>query len=163
MSALTPTPDNTENTVPEPVVTTSSSEELIMTPDSIASLDRMIYWAKFLSILGFIGVGFMLIGAISIAFVGNNLMGPGAAGISLIYLVLAVIYFTPMYYLFKFSSHGRRVITQKSQHQTDQGLIYLAAHYKFIGVLAIVLLSLYVLIFIGLFAAGIGMASGFGV
>ena len=68
-----------------------------------------------------------------------------------------------MYYLFQFSKHGRKGLSQKSQHHTDQGLIYLAAHYKFIGILAVVLLSLYVLIFIGLFAAGIGLASGFGI
>lgn len=139
------------------------NQSLIMTKDTLASLDRMIYWAKFLSILGFIAVGIMVVGAISIAFIGSNLMGPEAGGIALIYLVLAAIYFTPMYYLYKFSSHGRRGITQKNQHQTDQGLIYLAAHYKFIGILAVVLLSLYVLVFIGLFAAGIGMASEFGV
>lgn len=152
-----------ENSTPEPLENSNPNSGLIMTHDSIASLDRMIYWAKFLSILGFIGVGFMFLGAISIAFVGNNLLGPEAAGISLIYLVLALIYFMPMYYLYKFSSHGRKGLTQISQHHTDQGLIYLAAHYKFIGILAIVLLSLYLLIFIGLFAAGIGMASSFGI
>lgn len=159
MSDLTPASQHTENSAPEHVESPSAHTELILTNDSIDSLDRMIYWAKFLSILGFVGVGFMLIGAVSIAFIGGNLLGPEAGGISLIYLVIAVVYFTPMYYLYKFSSHGRQGLTQKSQHQTDQGLIYLAAHYKFIGILAVVLFSLYVLIFIGLFAAGIGMAS----
>lgn len=139
------------------------SATLTITQDTLDSLDRMVYWAKFLSILGFIGVVFMLIGAISIAFVGNSLLGAEAAGISLVYLVFAVVYFTPMYYLFKFSKHGRKGLSQKSQHQTDQGLIYLAAHYKFIGILAVVLLSLYALIFVGLFVAGLGLASGYGI
>ena len=139
-----------------------NSQSLIMTKDTLASLDRMIYWAKFLSILGFIGVAFMLIGALSIAFVGNSIMGAEVAGLSVIYFVFAAIYFMPMYYLFKFATHARQGLTLKNQHETDQGLIYLAAHYKFIGIMAIVLLSLYVLIFIGVFAAGIGLASGAG-
>jgi hypothetical protein len=115
-----------------------------------------------LSILGFIGVAFMLIGALSIALVGNSIMGSEVAGISVVYLVFAAIYFMPMYYLFKFATHARQGLTHKSQYETDQGLIYLAAHYKFIGIMAIVLLSLYVLIFIGVFAAGIGLATGAG-
>ena len=139
-----------------------SGQSLIMTKDTLASLDRMIYWAKFLSILGFIGVAFMLIGALSIAFVGNSIMGAEVAGLSVIYFVFAAIYFMPMYYLFKFATHARQGLTLRNQHETDQGLIYLAAHYKFIGITAIVLLSLYVLIFIGVFAAGIGLASGAG-
>ena len=89
-------------------------------------------------------------------------MGSEVAGISVVYLVFAAIYFTPMYYLFKFATHARQGLTHKSQYETDQGLIYLAAHYKFIGIMAIVLLSLYVLIFIGVFAAGIGLATGAG-
>ena len=139
-----------------------NNESLIMTKDTLGSLDRIIYWAKFLSILGFIGVAFMLIGAVSIALVGNSLMGSEVAGISVVYLVFAAIYFMPMYYLFKFATHARQGLTHKSQYETDQGLIYLAAHYKFIGIMAIVLLSLYVLIFIGVFAAGIGLATGAG-
>lgn len=139
-----------------------NNESLIMTKDTLGSLDRIIYWAKFLSILGFIGVAFMLIGALSIALVGNSIMGSEVAGISVVYLVFAAIYFMPMYYLFKFATHARQGLTHKSQYETDQGLIYLAAHYKFIGIMAIVLLSLYVLIFIGVFAAGIGLAAGAG-
>jgi len=139
-----------------------NNESLIMTKDTLGSLDRIIYWAKFLSILGFIGVAFMLIGALSIALVGISIMGSEVAGISVVYLVFAAIYFMPMYYLFKFATHARQGLTHKSQYETDQGLIYLAAHYKFIGIMAIVLLSLYVLIFIGVFAAGIGLATGAG-
>ncbi len=139
-----------------------NNESLIMTKDTLGSLDRIIYWAKFLSILGFIGVAFMLIGALSIALVGNSIMGSEVAGISVVYLVFVAIYFMPMYYLFKFATHARQGLTHKSQYETDQGLIYLAAHYKFIGIMAIVLLSLYVLIFIGVFAAGIGLATGAG-
>jgi hypothetical protein len=139
-----------------------NNESLIMTKDTLGSLDRIIYWAKFLSILGFIGVAFMLIGALSIALVGNSIMGSEVAGISVVYLVFAAIYFMPMYYLFQFATHARQGLTHKSQYETDQGLIYLAAHYKFIGIMAIVLLSLYVLIFIGVFAAGIGLATGAG-
>jgi len=139
-----------------------NNESLIMTKDTLGSLDRIIYWAKFLSILGFIGVAFMLIGALSIALVGISIMGSEVAGLSVVYLVLAAIYFMPMYYLFKFATHARQGLTHKSQYETDQGLIYLAAHYKFIGIMAIVLLSLYVLIFIGVFAAGIGLATGAG-
>ena len=139
-----------------------NNESLIMTKDTLGSLDRIIYWAKFLSILGFIGVAFMLIGALSIALVGISIMGSEVAGISVVYLVFAAIYFMPMYYLFKFATHARQGLTHKSHYETDQGLIYLAAHYKFIGIMAIVLLSLYVLIFIGVFAAGIGLATGAG-
>jgi len=128
-------------------------------------------WAKFLSILGFIGIGiFALIGLYTLS--GNSYMGnsygydrsedyyryynygrpPQTSGINLfsflIYIGVCILYFFPIYYLFQFSTKIRNAIDFNSQESLVDGFRYLKSHYKYIGIVTIVILSLYVLIFI---------------
>lgn len=114
-------------------------------------------WSKFLSILGFIGLGLMVLGAIAILVVGvsfGSLIGGGASGalgasmIALLYLVMAVIYFFPCYYLFKSSTGIQNGIYSNNQESFNSGFENLKSHYKFIGIMMIVILSMYVLIMI---------------
>jgi len=154
-----------EQTNPKPSLGSSAEQDtaietpVILSSEMLDSLDRMIYWAKFLSIVGFVAVGLLIFGMLTIIFVGQSVFGAEALGLGFIYLVLAAVYFMPVYYLFKFARHGRLGLQSKSQHHTDQGLMYLAAHYKFIGILVVVMLSLYALVFIGILATGFSALS----
>lgn len=128
-------------------------------------------WAKFLSILGFIGIGiFALVGLYMIS--GNSYLGnsygydrsedyyryyrnsryPPTGAINLlsflIYIGMCVLYFFPIYYLFQFSTKIRNAIDFNSQESLVDGFRYLKSHYKYIGIVTIIILSLYVLIFI---------------
>lgn len=114
-------------------------------------------WSKFLSILGFIGLGLMVLGAIAILVVGvsfGSFMGGGASGalgasmIALLYLVMAIIYFFPCYYLFKSSTGIQNGIYSNNQEQLNSGFENLKSHYKFIGIMMIVVLSMYILIMV---------------
>jgi len=118
-------------------------------------------WSKFLSILGFILVGPMVIGALFVGVTLGSEAGMRSSGLpfppalfSLIYLLIALLYFYPIYYLYNFS------VKMKNSLQTGDGTMLrdsfknLKSHYKFIGILAIVVISIYVLsILILLFAA----------
>ncbi|MCD6017432.1 MAG: hypothetical protein K0S53_553 [Bacteroidetes bacterium] len=114
-------------------------------------------WSKFLSILGFIGLGLMVLGAIVILVVGvsfGSYMGGGASGalgasmIALLYLVMAIVYFFPCYYLFKSSTGIQNGIYSNNQELLNSGFESLKSHYKFIGIMMIVILSMYVLIMV---------------
>ncbi|WP_338840655.1 DUF5362 family protein [Flavobacterium ginsenosidimutans] len=115
-------------------------------------------WAYFLSILGFIGVGFFILiaifaGAIFSAM-GNSMQGMGVYGGSFgaamgaFYFVMAVLYFFPVYFLFKFSSNAKKAFANNDSESLTESLGYLKSHYKFIGVLMIVCLALYALFFV---------------
>jgi len=71
-------------------------------------------WAKFLSIVGFVFIGIILIGALSFGFILEligeaspfGLMGSFNPGIIIIgmYILMTGICFFPIYYLFNFST-----------------------------------------------------------
>ncbi|OFX87791.1 MAG: hypothetical protein A2W99_15860 [Bacteroidetes bacterium GWF2_33_16] len=144
---------------------TSSLEknELILDAKSIVYITETRKWAKFLAILGFVFLGliillglfFLLIGSIFGGFLGvfERVL------IFLVYIAIGALYFFPVYYLFKFSFFIKKAVEKYEQKDLTIAFENLKSHYKFIGILTIVVLSLYVLI--GIVAAIIGMAKIF--
>ena len=118
------------------------------------SLDIMVYWSKFLAILGYIGIGFMILGGVSLMFSGSSLYGDAGLGLGMgfMYLISAVLYYFPVSYLYKFATNTRHALNSDSQTALNNGLSNLSSNFKFVGVMTVVVMSLYALIFvIGLF------------
>lgn len=120
----------------------------LLTQQAIVFLSETRKWAKFLSILGFIGVGFLVIVSIvvgvTLSTIGNIPNTPFPIGlISVIYLVIAALYFLPVLYLYKFSQFTGTALKNNSPSDLTTGLENLKSHYKFLGIVAIVFLSLY--------------------
>lgn len=124
-------------------------------------------WAYFLGIIGFIGIGFFVLIAIFagalFSTIGNTMPGMGAYGssfgaiMSFIYLLLAALYFFPVYYLFKFGSNGKKAFRDSDSEALTASLGNLKSHYKFVGILVIACIALYVLFFVfAIFGALIG-------
>jgi len=128
------------------------------------SLGTMTYWSKFLAIIGFIGIGFMVIAAIGFIIGGSMLENFGQFQLMftvlypLIYIALAILYFFPVNYMYRFAVKSRNALNSNSQENLDSGLSNLASSYKYIGVMTIVIISLYALIFI-ISIASLGIAS----
>jgi energy-coupling factor transporter transmembrane protein EcfT len=105
-----------------------------------------------LSIAGFIGIGLMLIIALFSGTMVDLLQGsvqkplPNGLSIatSITYVLMAIIYFFPMYYLFQFSKNMKNALLMKNDETLEKAFEMLKAHYKYIGVLTIITISLYV-------------------
>ncbi|MGE0077398.1 MAG: hypothetical protein AB7S48_06035 [Bacteroidales bacterium] len=110
-------------------------------------------WTMFLSILGFVFIGLMMLAALSILFVGGKgmLYGIGFLGIMLIFIA---IYFFPIYYLFKFSELSKEALSSRSSELMSNALMYLKKHYQFMGIFTIVILGIYLLVIIFAVIAG---------
>lgn len=133
--------------------------ELEVGEDIKKLLKETASWTYFLSILGFVGIGFMVVfGLFFGAFMGSGLLGDSnpyaAMGFSmaylgLVYVVIALIYFLPVYYLFNFSRKMKSAL--KATNNTDFKLAFtsLKSHYKFVGIFAIIIFSLYLLVILG--------------
>ena len=115
-----------------------------------SSLDTMVYWSKFLSILGYIGVGLMVLLSLWMFSMDIPSYGYyyGPSIIGFIYLIFAVLYYFPVSYLYKFSTETRYALNSNSQSSLNDGLSNLASNFKFIGVMTAVVMSLYVVIFL---------------
>jgi len=105
-------------------------------------------WAKFLSIIGFIGIGFMVIGALALIVnisISSNFNKTQFGYIGISYLIFAVINFFPIYYLLQFSNKIRAGINNSDNMSVEEGLVNLKSLFKFIGITTIVVISSYIL------------------
>ncbi len=125
-------------------------------------------WGKFLAIMGFIGCGLLIIIGIFSASVFSRFnslsseMGGSTSPfspvvLSLVYVIMAVLYFFPCYYLFNFSSRMQTALRTNDQQALQSAFASQKACYKFVGILTIVVLSLYVIALIAgmIFAASL--------
>jgi len=109
-------------------------------------------WTLFLSIIGFIGVGLivligLLFGSITPFLSGHSLsQGFPTFLIAFIYIVIAVVYFFPVYFLYKFSVFAKKAFQSFESGNLHLALTNLRTHYQIIGILTIVFIGLYVLI-----------------
>lgn len=121
-------------------------------------------WAYFLSILGYVGIGFLLIVAVFAGTLFSTLGGAFGGGIGggsfgfimgFAYFAMAAIYFFPVYYLNKFASNAKRAFRENDSEALTTSFQYLKSHYKFIGIFVLILLSLYGLILVFAVLAGL--------
>ena len=123
---------------------------------STSYLREIAKWTKFLSILGFIGIAFMVIASF---FVGAamstmpNLDLPTSAVLKwllpAVYIVMAAIYALPIYYLYKFSVNTRAALDSDSSDALGEAFRFLKSHYKFIGIFMIIMICIYAVAIIG--------------
>ncbi|MBF2707595.1 hypothetical protein [Flavobacterium soyangense] len=139
--------------------------ELKLNESAKGFLKEAAKWAYFLSILGYIGISFIVLAAIFagtlFSFMSNmsremgNMMSMGGSFITALYLIIATLYFFPIYYLNRFASNLRFAFRNNDSEKLAKSFGYLKSHYKFIGVLAVIMLCFYALIFAGVIIAAI--------
>ena len=136
-------------------------ENLVIDWRSKEFLKETAKWTKFLAILGFVGIGLMVLGSLVMLFAPSSLMSNGdfpfggKIFMMLLYLAFAVLYYFPISYLYQFSENTKKAIENNDNNAIRDAFEFLKSHYKFMGILTIILLSFYaIMIFIGLIGAG---------
>ncbi|HKI88166.1 MAG TPA: hypothetical protein VKA38_04000 [Draconibacterium sp.] len=157
---------------PEEKSVEQEEKTLKITNEITSYLDGAGKWGKFLSILGFVFMGLMvvigIIMSIALSFIplpetGMFPFPPFLIGF--IYLIIGTIYFLPILYLYRFSTGIKQALQLKNQNQFAKAFFNLKALYRFIGILMIVFLVLYPIIIIAIVFAGLfsGFSNSFGV
>jgi len=136
-----------ENIFEQPVL----GDEIRLNQGSIYLLNNISKWTKFLSILGFVLIGLMVVGILATgAFISSMNhyaetahMYPYNPGMfkwsfAVIYLIILAIYFIPLYYLYKFSTRIQKAIAMKDMVILTEAFSFLQKHYMFLGILVIV-------------------------
>ena len=138
-----------------------NGENLVIDWRSKEFLKETAKWTKFLAILGFVGIGLMVLGSLAMLFAPSSLMSNGdfpfggKIFMMLLYLAFAVLYYFPISYLYQFSENTKKAIENNDNNAIRDAFEFLKSHYKFMGILTIILLSFYaIMIFIGLIGAG---------
>ena len=138
-----------------------NGENLVIDWRSKEFLKETAKWTKFLAILGFVRIGLMVLGSLVMLFAPSSLMSNGdfpfggKIFMMLLYLAFAVLYYFPISYLYQFSENTKKAIENNDNNAIRDAFEFLKSHYKFIGILTIILLAFYaIIIFIGLIGAG---------
>ena len=138
-----------------------NGENLVIDWRSKEFLKETAKWTKFLAILGFVGIGLMVLGSLVMLFAPSSLMSNGdfpfggKIFMMLLYLAFAVLYYFPISYLYQFSENTKKAIENNDNNAIRDAFEFLKSHYKFMGILTIILLAFYaIIIFIGIIGAG---------
>ena len=129
-------------------------EQLTLNNASRSFLKETAKWTYFLSIVGFVFVGLMVLVSFFAGALFSNLPNSEAMPfnfgpfMTIIYLVMALVYFFPILYLFKFSTKMKIALQSKIDEDLAVALENLKSHYKFVGVFTIIIISIYVLFFL---------------
>lgn len=129
--------------------------------DSIAAahLKEVAMWAKLLAIVGFIlsvllGLGALFAGAIMETMTGGLAAGGGFM-LSLIYLIIAAVYFAMSLFMFRFSTKMKLALQTIDQENFNNSLYNLKLVYRITGIIVIIYLAFMALALI----VGIGAAA----
>ena len=123
------------------------------------SLKEIARWTYYLSIIGYIAIALLFSAGLygmkisySIRQMGSEMYRIGGGlGILMAFLkiVMALIYVYPVYYLNKFSLEMKEAINENDSDMLAISFEYLQKHYKYIGVMTLVISLIYFLLFIG--------------
>lgn len=117
-------------------------------------------WAKFLAIVGFIITALMVIAAFSMGAVMSmmpqqtGMMKVGGAGFTIIYLIIALLYFIPCLYLFQFATRTEKALRSDLQETLVSSLSSLRRFFKFVGILTLIYLIIAALAMVAMMIGG---------
>lgn len=144
--------------------------ELQVDQTAMAYLKDAARWAKFLAVAGFIFCGLFVIVAILFATVMSSFFatmgsssafgGMGGGFVAVVYIGIALLNFFPCLYLYNFASRMKLALRNNDQDQLNISFKNMRALYRFVGVLMIICLGVWVLFILALIITTAGRISG---
>ena len=132
---------------------------LSIDPVTKANLSETAKWARFLAIIGMIGVVLLVVGGVfysiwitsmmqsmSASFGGQTPYG-GAVGIgaAVMFVIVAVIIFFPFLYMLRFANKMKRALVANDQESLNYSFQNLKIYFRYLGIITIISLVLWIL------------------
>ena len=123
-------------------------------------------WSKFLSIVGFVMIGLLLLGILFSGSSMNKIFADSAYGGAgsvfgtlyiVIIVVVMIVYFFPCLYLYKFATKMQLALRNNDQDTLNASFESLKSCFKYMGIFTIVILSFYALAFVFTMFAALGL------
>ena len=143
-----------ENQFPE----SSSLFGLAINENNKGDLADTARWARFLSIVGFVMCGLIVLigffaGSIFSMFANTGeleelggMSSAMGAGMSFFYVIIAVIYFIPCLFLFRFANKMKLALSSNDQMALTTSFQNLKSMFRFFGIVTIIMISIYAII-----------------
>ena len=141
---------------------TDTGQENKLTDQMLRSVVGTGPWVRFFSVLGFISVGFMVLGGLAMLVMSliGGAMAPSTGmafmlPLAALYFVIGVVYFFPSLFLWQSASAVVRMKQGAVCEGLETALEKLRKFWKFIGIFTIVFLVLYPIFIVVLLIAGL--------
>ncbi|NOQ74983.1 MAG: hypothetical protein GQ574_23420 [Crocinitomix sp.] len=125
---------------------------LVINEQIKTELRKTAKWTTFLAVLGFIAIGVMVLSSLymlSNASSGYGYFSEQLFAMGVTYIIVAIIYFFPVYFLMKFSTKMKDALGLGGQMSLNEAFGYMRKQYQFVGILAIVIISIYIIVILG--------------
>lgn len=110
-------------------------------------LQETARWGRFIAIVSFVFIGFMVLAALFFGFMGSGLLGAhspiSGLAFTFFYLIGAAITFIPALFLYRFAQQARVALATDDQTTLDRSLASLKSLFRFYGILLAVALLFY--------------------
>ena len=134
----------------------SETSRLQIDSTAFELLREITKWAKFLAITGYIGLAFLLLlGLISGFVIAGSVEFQAGIFVIIFYSLFVAVYIFPVYYLHQFSKNMNLALVRNDSDKLTEALLYLKSHYKFLGILTMILLTMYLLVMISTVVSGV--------
>lgn len=115
-----------------------------------AHLREAARWARFLAIIGFVLCGLFILGGVFMGALMDNTMGVAGSAVfgtamTLVYVIIAVIYFFPCLFLYRFANRMTHSLNGNSQEDLNDAFLNLKSFFRYLGIITIIVLALYAL------------------
>lgn len=142
-----------ETPISEPVQVPNSVE---LNSEALRYLESIRKWTKFFAILGCIGIGLMVVLALTMGTILTGISNMANNGdypfptilFTIIYLLLAGAYVYPVVSLYKFSNSLGQMLENKESNMATEAFKHFNGHLRYIGVFTIIIMGLYALLFL---------------
>jgi hypothetical protein len=138
-------------------------DRLSLDPAMISFLHDIRKWTAVISIIGFVFLAILFV--VGLWFLFN----PNTAGVymalmpefvGIIYLLFVLIGFFPIFYLFRFSVRLKSAIDDHDNQSLLMAFKNLKAHYKYIGILLLIIAVIYGIVLLFSLIAGVSVFMG---
>jgi len=153
---------------PHPLASPSPSagRESMITDRIYDVLGRTKPWVRFLAVLGFIGAGFMILGGVFMLLGGGIMAAAAASGhsssssmgampfagfqvvMAVFYLAFGFLYLFPALKLWKYGTWIGQMLLSRSVADLEEALNQQRSFWKFVGIMALIMMAMYALIIV---------------
>lgn len=102
-------------------------------------------WVRFLSIMGFIGAGMMILGGLIMGVAGAASGRPEMLLLCILYPLLGLLYIFPALFLHRYASRIAEFLLYGQSEHLDSALEAQKSFWRFSGIMTLVILCLYAL------------------
>lgn len=122
-----------------------------VTLGTLEALQATKPWVRFMGVMGWIGVGLMVVLGLVVFFASVMTQDRGIpAAVGLLYLVLAGLYVPPTLFLHRYASRIGDLLGSNDAGDLEEALRAQKSFWKYVGILMAVTLAIYALVIVGM-------------